>query len=445
MDRESQVLDKLKAIIDPDLGKDIVTLGFVKDLNIDDTGNVAFNLELTTPACPVKDQFRASCEELLGELDWVADVAVTMTAQPRKTMAQSGKGLSQVQHIIGVASCKGGVGKSTVAVNLAFTLSRMGAAVGIFDADIYGPSLPTLIAAPFRGLFQNDDFIIPVEHDGVKLMSFAYATATQGEGRPAIMRGPMVSQVVNQLLTGTGWGELDYLILDMPPGTGDIQLTVAQLVPMTAAVIVTTPQQISFVDVVKGVEMFDQLKIPTVAVVENMSYFMCGNCDTRHEIFGHGARTKLINQYGFRNSFEIPVDAEISALGDNGTPIVTVAPDSDIATRYRELAEATVREVSRIAHSDAAKPEVSYDPDGKISYRASDGTESQIDPAELRRRCRCAHCIDEMTGDQILQPEQVSNDTKPRQIGTLGNYAITIDWSDDHSSIYPYDALVFDD
>jgi len=172
---------------------------------------------------------------------------------------------------------------------------------------------------------------------------------------------------------------------------------------------------------------------------------MCGNCDTRHEIFGRGARTKLINQYGFRNSFEIPVDAEISALGDNGTPIVTVAPDSDIATRYRELAEATVREVSRIAHSDDAKPEVSYDPDGKISYRAIDGTESQIDPAKLRRRCRCAHCIDEMTGGQILQPEQVSDDTTPRQIGTLGNYAITIDWSDDHSSIYPYDALVFDD
>ena len=274
MDRKAQVLDKLKGVIDPDLGKDIVTLGFVKDLNIDDTGNVSFNLELTTPACPVKDQFRASCEELLGELDWVGDVAVTMTAQQRKKPAQSGNGLSQVRHIIAVASCKGGVGKSTVAVNLAFTLSRMGAAVGIFDADVYGPSLPTLVNAPFHGLFQDGDSIIPVEHDGVKLMSFAYAAAPQGEGRPAIMRGPMVSQVINQLLTGTGWGELDYLILDMPPGTGDIQLTVAQLVPMSAAVIVTTPQQISFVDVVKGVEMFDQLKIPTIAVVENMSYFM---------------------------------------------------------------------------------------------------------------------------------------------------------------------------
>jgi Mrp family chromosome partitioning ATPase len=440
MTKEQQVLKQLEAIIDPDLNKDIVSLGFVKNLEITDDGDVNFDLELTTPACPVKEQFRTLCDEYLSELDWVRNVAVNMTAQPRRSAAtsQAGSGLANVRHIIGVASCKGGVGKSTVAVNLAFTLSQMGAAVGIFDADIYGPSLPTLVAAPFRGLFQNGDQIIPVEHDGVKLMSFAYASEA---GRPAIMRGPMVTQVINQLLTGTGWGELDYLIIDMPPGTGDIQLTVAQLVPMTAAVIVTTPQQISFVDVVKGIEMFDQLKIPTVAVVENMSYFMCGGCDTRHNIFGEGARAKLVNQYGFQNAIEIPVHADVSRLGDNGTPFVTVEPDSEIAEKYRELAKATVHEVSKVAHA-AVTPEFSYQPDGDIVYRAIDGTEHKIGPADLRRRCKCARCIDEMSGKQILQPEQVADDITPQQTRRMGNYAVAIDWSDGHSSIYPYDALI---
>ncbi|CAN0900173.1 Fe-S cluster assembly factor HCF101, chloroplastic [Linum grandiflorum] len=257
---ESEVLKALSQIIDPDFGTDIVTCGFVKDLEVDEAhGEVSFRLELTTPACPIKDMFEQQANEVVARLPWVKSVNVTMSAQPAKPMYAGTlpAGLQTISSIVAVSSCKGGVGKSTVAVNLAYTLADMGARVGIFDADVYGPSLPTMVSPENRMLEMNPEkrTIIPTEYLGVKLVSFGFA----GQGR-AIMRGPMVSGVIDQLLTTTEWGELDYLIIDMPPGTGDIQLTLCQVVPLTAAVIVTTPQKLAFIDVAKGVRMFSKLK-----------------------------------------------------------------------------------------------------------------------------------------------------------------------------------------
>ncbi|MDA0577391.1 MAG: P-loop NTPase [Verrucomicrobia bacterium] len=440
MSREEEVLASMRGIIDPDLGKDIVTLGFIKHLKIADDGKVAFMVELTTPACPVKEQFRDSCTQAVSALPWVTAVDVKMGAQPgRGALAQSGPGLAAVKHVVAVASCKGGVGKSTVAVNLAYALAAQGAQVGIFDADIYGPSLPTMVKAPFDGLFQaGSGLILPVTHAGLKLMSFAYANPKPGA--PAVMRGPMVTSVVNQLLTTTDWGALDYLIIDMPPGTGDIQLTLSQIIPITAAVIVTTPQEISFIDVVKGIKMFDLMKIPTVAVVENMSYFVCDGCDKRHRLFGAGAMRRLVEQFGIRNAIELALDPAVAAHSDGGTPIMAAQPDHPVSRGYLELAGAVAREISKLLHADAPKPMVRYN-GREVLFAPGDGKEFRLNPAGLRRSCRCASCINEMTGKKTLNDAEIPETVAPSQIGAVGNYAATIAWSDGHSSIYPFDML----
>ena len=441
MSKEAEVLDAMRGIVDPDLGKDIVSLGFIQNLEITDSGEVSFLVQLTTPACPVKDQFKQACTEAVLALPWVTGVTVTMGAQQRSSpMQQKGPGLEGVKQIVAVASCKGGVGKSTTAVNLAYAIARMGAKVGIFDADVYGPSLPTLIKADFDGLYQDaNQLILPLERDGLKLMSFAYANPKRGE--PAVMRGPMVTSVINQLLSTTRWGELDYLVIDMPPGTGDIQLTLAQIIPMTAAVIVTTPQEISFVDVVRGIRMFDMMKVPTIAVVENMSYFICDNCEKRHALFGAGAMQRLVEQFGIRNAFEMPLDPEISATSDRGTPIVAADPESASAKVYGALADAVIREISTILYTDAAKPEVRFEAGRGIVYQPGDGSAHTIAPAELRRNCRCANCINEMTGEKTLRDADVPEDIVAESIDSMGNYAVTVAWSDGHSSIYPFDKL----
>jgi Mrp family chromosome partitioning ATPase/DUF971 family protein len=433
---EAAVLDSMRGIIDPDLGKDIVSLGFIKKLAIDD-GAVSFAVELTTPACPVKEQFKQACEAAVSAIPGVTSVSVTMTAQARKSApGHASTGLAKVKHIIAVGSCKGGVGKSTVAVNLAYAIAASGAKVGIFDADIYGPSLTTMVKSGMDNLYLGEDkLIIPGEYEGVKLMSFGYVNSG-----PAILRGPIVTNHLNQLLTGTNWGELDYLVIDMPPGTGDVQLTLCQLLPLTAAVMVTTPQQISFVDVVKGIQMFEKLKVPTVAVVENMSYFLCDGCDKRHEIFGQGAMRRLVDQFGFRNTLQIPIEPAVTEHGDSGKPLILAAPESDSAAAFRDLAASTVREISTLLHAGLRTPQVTAEARGIVV--ADFESERVIAPATLRRSCACAHCIDEMTHVKRLRDEDVSEDILALKISPMGNYAVTIEWSDGHSSIFPYERLL---
>ncbi len=442
MDRKDEVLNELRGIIDPDLGKDIVTLGFIKNLTASENGSVAFVVELTTPACPLKAQFKSDCEKAVSRLPWVQSVDVVMSAARRKSaLAPRAPGLEGVQNIVAVSSCKGGVGKSTVALNLAFTMARAGARVGLFDADIYGPSLPTLVRLENPELVQKDGMIQPLEYEGVRLMSFGFAPGMPGN-EAAIMRGPMVTNIINQLVTGTEWGELDYLVVDMPPGTGDIPLTLSQILPLAGAVIVTTPQKLSFIDVVRGIRMFDKLNVPTTAVVENMSYFICGSCGERHEIFGQGARDRLVREFGIRNSFEIPIDPDVSRLGDQGTPLVMEQPGCDVARCYQAIVDAVVRQISAHRFGGREKPTVSSDPDHGIVVSLDGEKECTIHPAALRRRCRCAECVDEMTGGQILKPEDVGDDVNPKSIERLGNYAVTISWSDGHSSVFPFTTLL---
>ncbi|XP_071908756.1 fe-S cluster assembly factor HCF101, chloroplastic-like isoform X3 [Coffea arabica] len=388
---ESDVLKALSQIIDPDFGTDIVSCGFVKDLLVNEAvGEVSFRLELTTPACPIKDMFEQKANEVVAALPWVRKVNVTMSAQPAKPMFAGAlpMGLQTISNIIAVSSCKGGVGKSTVAVNLAFTLAGMGARVGLFDADVYGPSLPTMVSPENRLLEMNPEkkTIIPTDYLGVKLVSFGFA----GQGR-AIMRGPMVSGVINQLLTTTEWGELDYLVVDMPPGTGDIQLTLCQVVPLTAAVIVTTPQKLAFIDVAKGVRMFSKLKVPCIAVVENMCHFDADG--KRYYPFGRGSGSQVVQQFGIPHLFDLPIRPSLSASGDSGVPEVVADPQGEIASTFQDLGVCVVQQCAKIRQQVSTA--VTYDRTIKVikvKVPASD-EEFYLHPATVRRNDQSAQSV----------------------------------------------------
>mmetsp|Transcript_25677 Transcript_25677/g.101250 ORF Transcript_25677/g.101250 Transcript_25677/m.101250 type:complete len:520 (-) Transcript_25677:110-1669(-) len=436
---EAELLNTLKAVIDPDLGKDIVTLGFVQEIQFAEDGDklkVSFNVELTTPACPIKDQFRTDCKDLAESLPFISSADVNMTAVDVSTTVNGA--LKGVRSVIAVASCKGGVGKSTTAVNLAYALSKAGARVGLMDADIYGPSLPTMVVPETDMVEFEEGLIKPMQYKGVKLMSFGYVNSDS-----AIMRGPMIANMLSQLLTTTNWGDLDYLIIDMPPGTGDVQLTLSQNLNITAAVIVTTPQKLSFVDVVKGIDMFTKVNVPSIAVVENMSYFEAPDTKTKHYIFGSGYTHRLKNQFGIQNSFGIPIETDLAEKCDAGVPFVVSEPNSETSKIYDEIAKSVVVEVAKIQHGALPLPKVTLDKEsGLIVVDVEGSPKQEVVPAELRRKCRCALCIDEMTGVKILKDEDVPESISPRAIRPVGNYATQIDWSDGHISLYPFSKFV---
>jgi ATP-binding protein involved in chromosome partitioning len=349
---EQQILTALANIIDPDLGKDIVTLGFVKDLQINNS-DVSFRLVLTTPACPVKEAFEEEARALVGEIPGVTSVKVTMDAEvPKGRGITNAPALPGVKNIIAVSSGKGGVGKSTVAVNLAVSLALDGAKVGIMDADVYGPNVPIMLGIGHKQPEVGTNQLIPIEAHGVKVMSMGNL---QPGDKPLIMRGPMLHGLVRQFLADVAWGELDYLIVDMPPGTGDVQLSLAQLVPVQGAVVVTTPQEVSLSDVRRAIRMFETVAVPVLGVVENMSYFTPPDMpEKRYNIFGEGGGRRIADQYGLPFIGEIPIGMEIREAGDNGVPVVISHPDSPQAKSFREMAENVARHVS----IEAMKPDL---------------------------------------------------------------------------------------
>ena len=349
---ESAVLDALRPIIDPDFGKSIVDLNFVKNVHIDN-GAVSFAIELTTPACPVKDEFQRAARERVLALDGVDDVQVTMTANTRGrggASAPKADVLPGVKNVIAVASGKGGVGKSTVAVNLSLALSNAGASVGLMDADVYGPSLPLLMGVHGRPpVSEEKERIYPHEASGLRLMSMGFFL---NEDSPVIWRGPMVHGLIKQFLSDVEWGELDYLVVDMPPGTGDAALTLTQQAPLGGAVIVTTANDLSLIDARKGLKMFESVQVPVLGIVENMSYFTPPDLpDRKYYIFGEGGGQRIAAELGVDFLSEIPLDPRIVTCGDAGTPIVLDAPDSPTAEIFREIAGKVARKLSILSES----------------------------------------------------------------------------------------------
>ena len=413
---KAQVLSSLSHIQDPDLGDNIVSLGFIKNLTLSpdstklDAYAVSFNVELTTPACPVKEQFKSDCITAVTSLPFITSASVTMTSQPPRSSADTvPTGMSLITNIIAVSSCKGGVGKSTIAVNLAFTLAKLGASVGILDADVFGPSLPTMVTPENEEVRFVGPQIMPLERDGVKLMSFGYVN----EGA-ATMRGPMVNQLLQLFIGLTCWGALDYLVVDMPPGTGDIQLTLCQKLNITASVVVSTPSELALDDVERGIEMFKTVNVPCVAHVENKAFLeatvdegetekVCGavveewwrkrgndgkvaeealrlfeekqkELQPRVEIFGkaQSREAALSAKWGISKNFYLPILPSISESGNTGTPFVVHYPDSVEAGVFKDLAQSVAASCSKLRYGDRGLLNVDFE-QGEVTVKTQRG------------------------------------------------------------------------
>lgn len=350
---EADVLDRLKRIVEPDSGKDIVALGMVSGLLVKD-GNVGFSIEVDPEKGPALEPLRKTAEQAVHEMPGVVSATVVLTAHraqsqsapppqghpphghPQQQQQQEAKPLAPgVKNIVAVASGKGGVGKSTTAVNLAMGLAASGLKVGLLDADIYGPSQPRMMGISGKPSSADGKILEPMENYGIKVMSMGFLV---DEETPMIWRGPMVMSALQQMLRDVNWGELDIMIVDMPPGTGDAQLTMAQQVPLAGAVIVSTPQDIALLDARKGLNMFRKVDVPVLGIIENMSYFLCPSCGHQADIFGHGGARDEAERLGVEFLGEIPLHLDIRETSDGGQPIVVSRPDSDHAAAFRAIA-----------------------------------------------------------------------------------------------------------
>ncbi len=330
------ILSALSHVMDPELGRDLVSLSMIRNVTVSG-GDVSLDLVLTTPACPGKSEMQEAVEKAVMTVPGVSSVDVRAGAdgQAAKNPMEGRRPVEGVKNILAVASGKGGVGKSTVSANVAVALGKAGARVGILDADIYGPSIPTLLNLKNHQLMGENGMILPATADGIKVLSIGFMLE---EDSPVIWRGPMLMQALSQFLHGTKWGELDYLVIDLPPGTGDVPLSLVQMTPVAGAIVVTTPQDLALIDVKKAVRMFEKVGIPILGVIENMSYFLCPHCDGRSEIFGHGGAVETCRQMGLRFLGEVPLQATLREASDAGVPIVTKAPDSPAAVALTKAA-----------------------------------------------------------------------------------------------------------
>jgi ATP-binding protein involved in chromosome partitioning len=382
--------------------------------------------------------------------------------------AQTEEKLPGIRHIIAVGSGKGGVGKSTVSVNLALALQQLGASVGIVDADILGPSIPGMLGIP-TGVMPEltpENRMIPAERHGIKVVSMGMLTP---DDKPAVLRGPMVGKYLKMFVEGVEWGKLDYLILDLPPGTGDTQLTLAQSMPLSGVVIVTTPQTVSLKIARRGLRMFEKVQVKILGIIENMRTFTCPHCGETTDIFRNGGGERMSQELGVPLLGALPIDPNVVACGDEGNPIVADQPKSVSAKMYVTIAQALVEQMQSAVTvlkpfnwnwnsnegapawvDSAAKPTGSQttpigfmrrDP-RTLSILWEDGHRDDLDLRELRLACHCAICVEEMTGRKLLDPKTVKADISPKQIHSVGNYAILFDWNDGHNSgIYSFKDL----
>ena len=335
-----KVIAALSTVQEPELHKDLVSLNMIRDIAIDG-GNVKFTIMLTTPACPLKSRIESEAREAVSSLAGVSSVQIKMDANVPHDGRARGIVDLPIKNVIAVASGKGGVGKSTVAVNIAVTLAEMGARVGLLDADIYGPNVPTMM-----GVQQlppaTAEKLTPAKAYGVSVMSIGFLVKP---GQPLIWRGPMLHSAIRQFLSDVDWGELDYLVIDLPPGTGDAALSLAQSIPLSGGVIVTMPQQVSLDDARRGMEMFKQLNIPILGVVENMSYLELPD-GSKMDIFGAGGGKRLAEEAGVPYIGGIPIDSQVRTGGDNGLPVVIADPKSPASTALRAIAQDIAAKIS---------------------------------------------------------------------------------------------------
>jgi ATP-binding protein involved in chromosome partitioning len=345
MPTQEQVLEALKKVKFPGLSRDIVSFGFVRDIRVDGS-TVSLTIHFQTENPAVGEQIARESEAAVRALEGVGDVRLNLEVGPRggaqlpQGAAPPAQTLSGVKYRIAVASGKGGVGKSTVSTNLALAIRAMGHTVGLLDADIYGPSQQMMLGIEGRPqIDEHDEKIVPMERHGIKTMSLGLITDPD---TPVIWRGPMVMKAIDQFLTDVKWGELDFMIIDLPPGTGDAQLTLTQKAGLTGAVVVTTPQDIALIDARKGLAMFRKVNVPILGIVENMSYYICRHCGEREEIFGHGGGRKTAEMLGVPFLGEVPIDPKVVVGGDSGEPIVIADPESPAAQAFRELARQVV-------------------------------------------------------------------------------------------------------
>jgi ATP-binding protein involved in chromosome partitioning len=336
---EQSILEALRNVQDPELHRDIVSLGMVKNLSVDH-GQVKFTVELTTPACPLRETIERDCKQALGQVPGISGLEISFGAQVRGSKAGAGQTdlLPTVKNVVLVAAGKGGVGKSTVAANLAVALQLHGAATGLLDADIYGPSVPILmgIKGEPRKIEVNGGYKIePSMAHGVPVMSIGFFLDPD---QAVIWRGPMLGKALHQLMADVHWGDLDYLVVDMPPGTGDVQITFSQQLKVSGALLVATPQDVALADVIRAKSMFDKVMIPIVGIVENMSYFICDGCGKKHEIFSRGGAQRAAERFQIPYLGEIPITPALREGGDRGVPILIQDPKSEVSKSFFEIA-----------------------------------------------------------------------------------------------------------
>lgn len=489
-----EVLEVLRKVIDPDFNQNIVELGFIEELKTDN-GNVSFAVMLTTPACPIKEKFEQQCRDYVLALPWVKDVKVRMDSRTTSTLQTAGKDslIHGVKNIIAVSSGKGGVGKSTVAANLAMSLSLSGAKVGLMDADIYGPSQILMFGIRESPKMDENKKLYPVSvMGGIRVVSMGMFADSD---RATIWRGPMASQMIKHFIHNVHWGELDYLVIDFPPGTGDIQLSLTQSCPLSGAVVVTTPQEVSLLDVRKGLQMFETVSVPVLGVLENMSYFICDECTKKHFIFQDGGGKRIADALGLPFLGQIPIEHAISGSGDTGMPQVYSHPNAESSRVFLEIAgkvatqlavlsafqnraiqnfdmqpedldvaeapktaETTENTVANISSEDSAAPDfhspenpgpaplfltkLAKTEDNRLILHWTDGATSVFPYRDLRLACPCAACVDEWTKEPLLNPDNIPADVHPLRFFTVGRYAMGLEWSDGHKTgIYKYETL----
>src|SRR3989338_2385148 len=420
----SKILQALKSIIEPASQKDIVSLGLVRNISVDGS-NVSFEITGLQDAASIATLV-AQAQKIVEHLEGVTHVEVKRKGPHQTPPELSTDSLKNVKTILAISSCKGGVGKSTLAVQMAHELAHRGLRVGLLDADIYGPSLPTLFNITNAVVKTNEEKkLIPLVSNNIKLMSFGFLLGNN----PAVMRGPIVTRYIQQILLNTDWGTLDYLLIDMPPGTGDVHLTITRTVRLTGAVIITTPHTLSLIDVARGILMFEKVSVPILGIIENMAYFICPDCSAKHAIFGSHASKSLKERFGVEILAAWPLAEKF---------IHSVSPELSRDPLVAETVDQVLEALDKVHARKQGIPKAEFDQD-YVTLTWPDGTQARAANRALRLSCGCALCIGERTGERLLKEENIRAGIAPKEITPLGNYAIGIAWNDGHGSgIYPY-------